>query len=76
MILNKLAVQTKIVNTKNTPETPDKSVLEYIGITPDQIDQIAKDVILYASIAVTGIIVLFKVADTVSQIAVKKTHAN
>jgi hypothetical protein len=75
-MFNNHAVQTKIVNTKKNPETPDKSVLEYIGITPSQIDQIAKDVILYSAIAVTAVIVLFKVADTASQIAVKKTTAN
>lgn len=70
---NRVAIQTKLVSTKKHEDIPEKTLLEYIGITPFEINQIAKNVILYSTIAITGTVLLLKAADTASQIAVKKT---
>lgn len=70
------AIQVSYVKTPKIDTTATPEEAAQIGATTAElVTETAKDVLRKAAIAVGAVIIAYKVADTLSQIAVKKTKS-
>lgn len=75
-MLNRFAIQTRFVKTPKKTEDSDPTMVSAIGESSARlVNELAKDFVKYAAGAVVGAVILYKAADTLSQIAVKKTKS-
>lgn len=75
-MLNRFAIQTRLVKNPKKNQDSDPTMADAIGESSARlVNELAKDFVKYAAGAVAGAVVLYKVADTLSQIAVKKTKS-
>ncbi len=74
--MKRFAIQTKLVRTPKKEENTDPTVAAAIGESSARlVNELAKDFVKYATGAILGGIVLYKAADTLSQVVVKKTKS-
>lgn len=76
-MFRKRAIQVSVVKT-NPKKTEDSepTMASAIGESSARlVNELAKDFVKYAAGAIVGVIVIAKAADTLSQIAVKKTKS-
>jgi hypothetical protein len=76
MFFKNREVRIKLSKT-NDPDDHEYTSMDDV-ITPDNaklLEETGKKLAMYSALAVTSVIVVFKVADTLSQIAVKKTKS-
>jgi hypothetical protein len=69
------AVQVRVVKTDNTENTTDPLATAVGESSARLVNELAKDFVKYAAGAVVAGIAVYKIFDTVSQIAVKKTRS-
>ena len=74
---NKRAIQVSVVKTSpKKTEDSDNPMAAAIGESSARlVNELAKDFVKYAAGAIVGAVVVIKAADTLSQIAVKKTKS-
>lgn len=73
---NRFAIQTRLVKNPKKTEDSDPTMADAIGESSARlVNELAKDFVKYTAGAVAGAVVLYKVVDTLSQIAVKKTKS-
>jgi hypothetical protein len=77
MFFKKRAIQVSVVKTSpKKTEDPESTMATAIGESSARlVNELAKDFVKYAAGAIIGVVVLYKAADTLSQIAVKKTKS-
>lgn len=76
MFFKNREVRIKLSKT-NDPDDHEYTSMDDV-FTPDNaklLEETGKKLAMYSALAVTSVIVVFKVADTLSQIAVKKTKS-
>lgn len=76
MFFKNREVRIKLSKT-NDPDDHEYTSMDDV-LTPDNaklLEETGKKLAMYSALAVTSVIVVFKVADTLSQIAVKKTKS-
>jgi hypothetical protein len=74
--MKRFAIQTRLVRTPKKTENSDPTMADAIGESSARlVNELAKDFVKYAAGAIVGAVVIIKVADTLSQIAVKKTKS-
>lgn len=74
MFFKNREIRVRIANTKNE-ENGSAEMEERFAIDPEQIYEIGQKLIKQGVIAITAVVLIVKAADTLSQIAVKKsTH--
>jgi hypothetical protein len=75
-MFKRFAIQTRLVKTPKKTETSDPTMADTIGESSARlVTELAKDFVKYATGAVVAGVVLYKAADTVSQIVIKKTKS-
>jgi hypothetical protein len=75
-MLNRFAIQTRLVKNPKKTQDSDPTMATAVGESSARlVNELAKDFVKYAAGAIIGIIVISKAADTLSQIAVKKTKS-
>lgn len=75
-MFKRFAIQTRLVTTPKKTDNPDPTMANAVGESSARlVNELAKDFVKYAAGAVLGGIVLYKAADTVSQIIIKKTKS-
>lgn len=74
---NKRAIQVSVVKTSpKKTEDSDNTMAAAIGESSARlVNELARDFVKYAAGAIVGAVVVIKAADTLSQIAVKKTKS-
>lgn len=77
MLFKKRAIQVSVVNTRpKKTEDSDSTMASVIGESSARlVNELAKDFVKYAAGAIVGVVVIVKAADTLSQIAIKKTKS-
>jgi hypothetical protein len=75
-MFKRFAIQTKLVRAPKKTDDSDSTMDDAIGESSARlVNELAKDFVKYAAGAVIGAVVLYKAADTVSQIVIKKTKS-
>lgn len=75
-MFKRFAIQTQIVKAPKKTEDSDPTMASAIGESSARlVNELAKDFVKYAAGAIVGAVILYKAADTLSQIAVKKTKS-
>jgi hypothetical protein len=75
-MFKRFAIQTKLVRAPKKTDDSDSTMADAIGESSARlVNELAKDFVKYAAGAVIGAVVLYKAADTVSQIVIKKTKS-
>jgi hypothetical protein len=75
-MLKRFTIQTRLVRTPKKTDNSDPTMADSIGESSARlVNELAKDFVKYAAGAVLGAVVLYKAADTVSQIVIKKTKS-
>jgi hypothetical protein len=75
-MFNRFAIQTRLVKNPKKTENSDPTMAAAVGESSARlVNELAKDFVKYAAGVILGGIVLYKAADTLSQIAVKKTKS-
>jgi len=74
--MKRFAFQTRLVRTSKKTEGSDPTMTTAVGESSARlVTELAKDFTKYAAGAIVGAIVIYKAADTLSQIVVKKTKS-
>jgi len=74
--MKRFAIQTRLVRTPKKTEDSESTMAGAIGESSARlVNELAKDFVKYAAGTIVGAIVVIKAADTLSQIAVKKTKS-
>jgi len=75
-MLKRYAIQARLVKNQKKTEDSDPTMADAIGESSARlVNELAKDFVKYTAGAVAGAVVLYKVVDALSQIAVKKTKS-
>jgi hypothetical protein len=75
-MLKRFTIQTSLVRNPKKTDNSDPTMADSIGESSARlVNELAKDFVKYAAGAVLGAVVLYKAADTVSQIVIKKTKS-
>jgi hypothetical protein len=75
-MLNRFAIQTRLVKNPKKTETSDPTMADAIGESSARlVTELAKDFVKYATGAVVAGVILYKAADTASKIVIKKTRS-
>lgn len=74
--MKRFAIQTRLVRTPKKDENSEPTMASAVGESSARLfNELAKDFVKYAAGAIIGGLVVYKAADTLSQIAVKKTKS-
>jgi hypothetical protein len=74
MFLKNREFRIKVVKTpKNEEDSTEMD--ETMHVDPEQIEEISRRIVRHIAVAITGVILVWKVADTLSEIAINKSKS-